>query len=49
MVLLVQNEYKYNSKFRKYVNEYCIKNECTLDDAFNDSYIKQMFWKYTEV
>ena len=49
MVLLVRNEYKYNSNFRKYVDEYCYKNNCTIEDAFKDDYIKQMFLKFTDV
>lgn len=46
---LMMNEYKYNSNFRKYVDEYCNKNKCSIEDALNDSHVKQMFWRYTEV
>lgn len=46
---MIKNEYKFNSDFREYVDEYCEKHECTLEDAFNDEDIKQIFWKYTEV
>lgn len=46
---LMMNEYRYNSNFRKCVDEYCDKNKCLVEDALNDSYIKQMFLKYTEV
>lgn len=46
---LLQNEYRYNKNFRKYVDEYCDKNGCTVDEAFNDTHIKQIFWRYTEV
>lgn len=43
------NEYKFNSNFRKYVDEYCKENGCTPEDAFNDEQVKRMFWRYTEV
>ncbi len=46
---LIKNEYRYNSNFRKYVDEYCNKHECTVEEAFNDAHVKQMFWRYTEV
>lgn len=46
---MIENEYKFNSDFKKYVDEYCENHECTLEDAFNDDDIKQIFWKYTEV
>lgn len=46
---LIRNEYRYNSNFKKYVDEYCEKNGCTLEDAFNDEHIKRRFWMYTEV
>ncbi|MBD5487302.1 MAG: hypothetical protein HDR13_00685 [Lachnospiraceae bacterium] len=46
---LIQNEYRYNSNFKKYVDEYCAKNECTLEDAFQNEQVKRKFWMYTEV
>lgn len=46
---LMMNEYRHNTKFRKIVDEYCNKNECTLKDAFKDDQIKNKFWMYTEV
>lgn len=46
---LMINEYRHNTKFRKIVDEYCNKNECTLEDAFKDDQIKNKFWMYTEV
>lgn len=49
MMNLMRNEYKYNSSFRKYVDQYCDKNRCTVDDAFNNEDIKRMFWRFTEV
>lgn len=46
---LMINEYRYNATFRKYVNEYCNKNECTLEDTFKDDQVKRKFWIHTEV
>lgn len=46
---LMKNEYKFNTKFRQIVNEYCNRNKCTLEEAFKDNQIKQIFWRYTEV
>lgn len=46
---LIENEYRYNSSFRKFVDEYCKKHKCTLEDAFLDKYVRQMFWRYTEL
>lgn len=46
---LIHNEYRFNSNFRKYVNEYCKKNDCSIEDALKDKNIKRMFWRYTDV
>lgn len=46
---LMENEYQYNSNFKKYVDEYCNKNRCTVDEAFDNETVKRMFWRYTEV
>ncbi len=49
MINLIKNEYRYNSNFRKYVDEYCNKNRCTVDEAFTNENVKRMFWRYAEV
>lgn len=46
---LMRNEYVFNSNFRKYVDEYCANNGCTLEDAFKADQVKKKFWIYTEV
>lgn len=46
---LVENEYKYNAKFKKYVDEFCERNRCTLEDALKDEKVKQKFLIYTEL
>lgn len=45
----MKNEYQYNSNFRKYVDEYCKKNNLEVNEALKDEHIKRMFWYYTEV
>lgn len=45
----MKNEYRYISKFKKYVDEYCNKNDCAVDKALKEERIKRMFWLYTEV
>lgn len=49
MYSMLKNEYMFNKKFRKCVDEYCIKNGCTKEDAFNRREIKQKFWMYTDI
>jgi len=49
MTNLMKNEYQYNYNFKKYVDEYCNRNRCTVDDAFCNEDVKRMFWRYTEV
>lgn len=49
MYSMMEREYMYNRKFRQCVDDYCAKNSCTIHDAFKDTYIRQMFWRYTDV
>jgi len=49
MTDLMKNEYQYNSNFRKYIDEYCNRNDCTVYEAFNNDEIKRMFWRHTEI
>ena len=49
MINLIKNEYRYNSNFRKYVDEYCNKNRCPVDEAFTNENVKRMFWRYADV
>lgn len=46
---LIYNEYKFNSSFRNFVDQYCKDNNCTLEDALKNEQVKRMFWRYTEV
>lgn len=46
---LIQNEYRHNSNFRKYVDDYCAQKGLTVEDAFKEECVRRMFWRYTEV
>lgn len=46
---LMHNEYKFNGNFRRCVDEYCEKNKCTLEDAFDSDQVKKKFYMYIEV
>lgn len=45
----VYNEYKFNQKFRDYVDKYCKKHGCTVDEALQHELVKQACLMYTEV
>ena len=49
MLNLIKNEYSYNSNFRKYVDDFCKRNMCSIDIAFKDDKFKRAFFRYTEV
>ena len=46
---IMKSEYMYNSKFKKYVDKYCKKNNCTIKEAFKKKKIKLALWQYTDV
>ena len=46
---LIENEYRYNINFKKYVDEFCKENKCTLEDALKNEHVKHMFWRYTDL
>ena len=46
---LIRKEYSYNTYFRKYVDEFCRKYKCTLEDALKNEHIRQIFWRYTDL
>lgn len=45
----MENEYKFNQRFRTYVDKYCIANNCTVEEAFKHALVKQAYLHYTEV
>ncbi len=40
--------YKENEYFKKYVNSYCSKYNCTLQKALQHAIVKQMYFYYLE-
>ena len=46
---LIQNEYRYNTYFKRFVDEFCRTHDCTVEDALKDDQIRKKFWMYTEV
>lgn len=45
----ILNEYRFNRKFKEYVDEYCDANNVTVEDALNQEIIKNACLYYTEV
>ena len=45
----MMNEYRFNTKFREYVDKYCKKHEITIDEAMEHKLIRQVYLDYTEV
>lgn len=46
---LMQNEYKFNPDFRRYVDRYCNKHKKTVDEALSHEIVRQAYLMYTEV
>ena len=46
---MAENEYRYNSHFRKFVDEYCREHGVTTEEALDRDEVRQAFWRFTEV
>ena len=46
---MIGNEYRYNARFRQYVDGYCQVHGCTVKEALARDEVKRAFWHYTEV
>lgn len=46
---IIQNDYEFYQQFREYVDKYCKKNGCTVDEALTHELVKQVHRYYTEV
>ena len=46
---MIHNEYKYNKRFRDYVDKYCKTYRCTVEEALKHEVVKQVCKYYTEV
>lgn len=38
---MLHNEYKFNQRFREYVDKYCKKHGCTVDEALTHELVRQ--------
>lgn len=46
---MIKNEYRHNSKFRAYVDKYCIAQGITVEQALKHELIRKVFLSYTDV
>lgn len=46
---MLENEYRFNKRFREYVDKYCAEKGITVDQAFEDETVKGEFLRYSEV
>lgn len=45
----METEYKFNPKFREYVDKYCAVHKITLEEAMEHALIRQVYLYYREV
>ncbi len=46
---MIENEYRYNSKFREYVDSYCKARNITVEEALKHAEVRQKFLFFKEV
>ena len=46
---LIGREYRFNKRFRDYVDKYCKVNKVSVEDALQHSFIKAVYLRYTDV
>ena len=45
----LENEYRYNTAFREYVDKHCKRYNLTVDEALRHEIVKQVYLYYAEV
>ena len=45
----IKNEYRFNSRFRKYVDRYCAQHKIPVSEALRHEIVRQVCMSYTEV
>lgn len=45
----IKNEYKFNSKFREYVDKYCASRKISVEEGLTHEIVRQVYLMYTEV
>lgn len=46
---MIQNDYKFNQQFQKFVDAYCQENGVSVDEALGHVEVKRAWRQYTEV
>ena len=45
----MENEYKFNQKFREYVDKYCATRKISVEEALTHELVRQAYLYYREV
>ena len=45
----IKNEYRFNIKFRRYVDRYCERRNVTVEEALGNESVRKACMRYTEV
>jgi len=44
----IRNEYIHNTKFREYVDKYCVKHKLCVNEALAHELVRQVYLYYTD-
>ena len=44
----IKNEYRFNSRFRKYIDKYCESRHIKVEEALGHAIARQVYLSYTE-
>lgn len=45
----LENEYRYNTAFREYVDKHCKRHNLTVEEALRQAIVRQAYLYYAEV
>lgn len=45
----MKNEYRYNRRFRQYVDKYCVHHGISVEEALTHELVRKAYLQYTEV
>lgn len=45
----LENEYRYNTDFREYVDKHCKRYNLTVEEALRQEIVKQVYLYYAEI
>ncbi|MCI8483477.1 MAG: hypothetical protein HFH41_03950 [Lachnospiraceae bacterium] len=45
----MENEYRFNERFREYVDKYCKKHGCDTEEALKHAIVREVYLQYTDV